>query len=82
MTDDEEKALAEIERRLLVPVRTAREIASVLGLSRQTVLNIEGRALEKMRKRAEGWAGGLDEESPVPRRSEGVVHRHARKVSL
>jgi len=54
MTENEQKALEEIEAMLQRPVvRTHREIAAVLGISHGTVQNIERRALAKLRKYAE-----------------------------
>jgi hypothetical protein len=79
MTDDEEKALAEIERLALVPVRTHRDIAAALGLSHTNVQNIERRALAKMRRYAEEWSGGLVEPRAWPIRSDGALQRHARR---
>lgn len=54
MTDDEQKALAEIETMLRrrQPALTYREIAAALGISHGTVQNIERRALDKLRRRA------------------------------
>lgn len=52
MTENEKKALAEIEARLQERVLTYREIAELLGVSHGTVQNIERRALAKLRKYA------------------------------